>query len=375
MAQLGRALEWGSRGREFESRRPEFSTSLIKKLLIVRQDNIGDLVCTTPLIAGIRAKFPDLPISVLCTSYNCAVLERNPDVSAVFVYSKRSHHGSVLSLIRGSVQKVLLIWRLRRKRFDVVIAASTPCGARVTKLVRMINPARFLRSSEDGGGGDDLPPGEMLGRHEVERVWGLGKAIGLSGEPPAVRVYPDSARSAGLRTKFLSEGKATRLVAVHISSRKPSQQWPTLHFAKLLRELHRAEPSLGFLILWAPGSADQRGHSGDDEKARDLANELGGTVPVVFCPTPDLEGTIEALAACDFFIGSDGGAMHLAAACGLPVVALFGASDVQRWYPWTACREVLQAESREVRDIAPEKVAAAFARLAANQGAKNAGSK
>jgi len=345
----------------------------MNKLLIVRQDNIGDLVCTTPLIEGIRATFPNVHITVLCTSYNRAVLERNPYINRICAYAKRSHHGSIFSLVAGSIQKVLLIWQLRRECFDLVIAASTPCGKRVSDLVAMIKPARFLCSSENGDSADHVPASALEEMHEVERVWEIGKRMGLAGRAPGVRVYPDTARAKSLRGEFFREGG--RLVAVHISSRKPSQQWPARQFAELLRILFRQDTSLRFVVLWAPGGTDQLAHSGDDAKAKELEVFLDGSVPVVFQPTPSLEGTIEALAACDYFIGSDGGAMHLAAACGLPVVALFGASDTLRWYPWTPARRVLQAESKEVRDLSADKVAEAFLEILADQGAKNAGSK
>jgi len=56
------------------------------KILVVRRDNIGDLVCTTPLLHGLRKKYPEAYIAVLASSYNVQVLDRNPDVDEVFVF-------------------------------------------------------------------------------------------------------------------------------------------------------------------------------------------------------------------------------------------------------------------------------------------------
>jgi len=309
-------------------------------------------------------------VSVICTSYNRAVLERNPYMSEIFTYTKRSHHGSLRMLVAGSLQKTLLIWRLRNERFDVAIAASTPSSARINSLVGMITPRLFLRSADTAYKPGDIPAACFKGKHEVERVWEFGKTLGLSGDPPPVRVYPASQRPARLRDVFLGNfpARPSRLVAVHLSSRKASQKWPVLHFAELFRQLHRHDPSLAFVVFWAPGGAKNRCHPGDDDKAAALAENLNGSMPAVFHPTPNLQEKIDALAACDYFIGSDGGAMHLAAACGLPVVALFGYSSVNRWHPWTPQREVLQAHTKVTADIEPRQVAEAFLRLAESEG-------
>ncbi len=73
------------------------------------------------------------------------------------------------------------------------------------------------------------------------------------------------------------------------------------------------------------------------------------------------------LGACDIVVCADGGASHLAAALGKPVVCLFGDSDVRRWRPWGVPQRVLQPPTRKVSDIPPEDVAAALKSLAEEQ--------
>ena len=59
-----------------------------RKLLVIRRDNIGDLVCTTPLLRSLRQKYPEARIDALVTSYNEPILENNPDVDYVYAYTK-----------------------------------------------------------------------------------------------------------------------------------------------------------------------------------------------------------------------------------------------------------------------------------------------
>ena len=59
-----------------------------KSILIIRRDNIGDLVCTTPLIAALRKRYSKASIGVLANSYNAPVLDGNSDVDDLYAYSK-----------------------------------------------------------------------------------------------------------------------------------------------------------------------------------------------------------------------------------------------------------------------------------------------
>ena len=84
-------------------------------------------------------------------------------------------------------------------------------------------------------------------------------------------------------------------------------------------------------------------------------------VPVA---TPDLKTLIAALSLAGRVVCPDGGAMHLAAALGKPVVALFGDSPVNRWRPWGVPHRVVRPESRDLADLPLEPVLEAFQALA-----------
>ncbi|MDX2080328.1 MAG: glycosyltransferase family 9 protein [Terrimicrobiaceae bacterium] len=324
----------------------------LRKILVVRTDNIGDLVCTIPLIQGLRKTYPDSEIAVLANSYNRAVLDGHPDVDQVFAYTKRSHHESTGRLVRGSLAKIVTLARLRFRRFDIAIAAATPASDRTLRTLRVTGARDQLASTD-----------KMPGLHEVERVWHLGKSLGLDGPPPAARIYPRRGLLAEFDASIRRRLGPDRLpVAVHLSSRKPSQQWPTNHFVEFLHRTSKAHANLGFVLLWSPGESNDPAHPGDDRKAADVLREAAG-LPVVTCPTPTLPETIGALAACRMFFGSDGGAMHLAAGLGLPIVCLFGASSASQWHPWKTNHRLLQSPERDVTKIPPETVSDAVSDL------------
>jgi ADP-heptose:LPS heptosyltransferase len=116
------------------------------------------------------------------------------------------------------------------------------------------------------------------------------------------------------------------------------------------------------MLLWSPGPQDDSRHPGDDEAAATVQRiaEDSSVVPV---ETPDLRTLIAALSLADRVVCPDGGAMHLAAALGKPVVALFGDSPVERWRPWSVPHVIVRPESRNLADLTLEPVLEALATL------------
>lgn len=321
------------------------------RILVIRRDNIGDLVCTTPLLAALRQRFPSAWIGVLANSYNAPVLAGNPDLDEVLVYRKAKHRDSGESVFAVHLERLRSIRRLRRMAIDDVILAAPARQASAGRFARWIAPRRIL-----GGRDNPLP-------HEAQKVFAVLAAYGIDGTPPACKVVPEPARLARLRALLPAEWAGRPLVGVHISARKPSQRWPAQRYAALMGELHRRHGA-AFLLFWSPGAADNPLHPGDDDKAREIAAACAG-LPLLPLPTTELAELIAGLALSERVICSDGGAMHVAAGLGKPIVCLFGQSSAARWHPWGVPYELLQAKSMEVNDIAVADALAAYARLAA----------
>lgn len=307
------------------------------RILVIRRDNIGDLVCTTPLFEGLRRAQPNAFIAALVNTYNAEVLARNPALDAVYVYEKLKHRkGSLFSNLRGRAR---LSAELRRLKLDyVLVPAPTP---RTLRLAASLSPREIITPQ----------PLENDTRHEVERTYALGETFGVSDTPGPMRIFPDPTRQDEIRRR-IDPGP---FVAVHVSARRPAQRWPVERYAELLSELKKHSQ---VLLLWAPGAKDDPRHPGDDDMARALSGE--GVIPL---PTPDLATLIAALSLADRVICPDGGAMHIAAALGKPIVALFGDSPVERWRPWTIDHGVVRPDSRDLRQLPVTPVMNAYLAL------------
>ncbi len=339
----------------------------LKKIIVIRRDNIGDLICTTPLFSALRARFPDARIDALVNSYNRPVLARNPDIDHVYAYTKAKHreHGESVLGIYG--RRIRLMLGLRAQGYDCVVLANDGDTKRTLKLARWIAPRQVIGYGVPGEAIDrrlDTPlTVDPRHKHAVEIAFALLAPLGIAGTPPAMKLVPDPAILQ--RVRSLLEAKARRgdgpSIAIHVSARKVPQRWPTERFIALMQELH-ARCHARFVLLWAPGSSDNPMHPGDDDKADEIVAATAA-LPVLAHRTEHLDELIGGIAACDAMICSDGGAMHVGAALGKPIVCFFGNSDAARWRPWGVPYQLLQPPSLDVNDISVAEALVAYEQL------------
>lgn len=321
-------------------------------ILVIRTDNIGDLVCTTPLLSALRQRHPQAWIGVLANSYSAPVLAGNPDVDAVLVYRKAKHLAPGESVLAAHWSRLRQVIALRRRGIDLALLAAPAPQPSAARFGRWVGARQTLAAN-----------GTLREGHEVERVYrGLAAALSLPPEIPACRVVADAARVANLRARLPADWGPERVVGLHISARKPSQRWPLAAAAEMARRL--IEGGWRVLLFWSPGAEDDPRHPGDDTKAAAIVAAVADP-RLQPMPTHGLADLVAGIALCDLMVQADGGAMHVAAGLGKPIVCLFGDSDAERWRPWGVPHVVLQTPSREVADIGCEAVLAAITSLKA----------
>ena len=341
----------------------------LRRILVIRRDNIGDLVLTTPLIHALRMRHPGAWIGVLGNSYNTPVLASHPDIDELFAYDKAKHQPQRPRLaVYAETARLLL--HLRGLRIDLAILAGPGAQRQAARLARWVRPREVLGFVENGvpaGVTMPVPYGEGASLHEAEDVFRLGAPLGLV--PPAgpCVIAADAGESAAFRRALARLARdGDHFVAIHLSARRPLQRWPAERFAALARALgERGDVTV--VLLWAPGRPDDPRHPGDDAKAQEILAQLHGAIRCLPWPTTSLARLAGALAACDLMVCADGGAMHMAAALGVPVMALFGDSPARRWHPWGVRHELLQAPSGDVSAIEVDSVLAACQHMLAAQ--------
>ncbi|MCX8086124.1 MAG: glycosyltransferase family 9 protein [Rhodocyclaceae bacterium] len=337
------------------------------KVLLIRRDNIGDLVCTTPLFAALRKQFPDAFLAAFVNSYNADVLDGNPHLDAVYSYTKAKHRPPGKTVAGVYWDRLRLFWQLRRMRFDYAIIAGAHFLPRALRLARAVAPRHIIGFTETARPGiehidNGIPYTLERPMHEVEDLFRLLRPFGIEEPPGPLTVVASNSERERARALLASFGEGP-VIGLHISARKVLQRWPKEHFVELAHELRRRHGAR-MLLFWSPGSETNPLHPGDDEKAAWIV-ERTRDLPLVPFSTRRLSELMGGLAACDLVLCSDGGAMHIAAGLGKPIVCFFGNSDAARWHPWGVPYELLQKESRDVKDISVEEALAALERLRA----------
>jgi ADP-heptose:LPS heptosyltransferase len=340
------------------------------RILVVRRDNIGDLVCATPMLAALRERYPDAHIAALVNSYNAGVLSGNPAVDAVHAYTKLKHLDRGQTWLGAILARLTLHRALRRPAFDYVILGKSGFDRYGLAFARRIRPRRiigFAPADEPAAKAITVPvpPAPYNELHEVEVMMRLAAVLDVRAPPGPLRVYPAAAAVANWKARHpqLGRKERRRWVALHISAREPGRLWPTENWVQLASILAK-EHGAGVVLLWSPGAADNPRHPGDDDKAAAIASALEGE-SLVAARTERLEDLVAVLSLCDAFIGADGGALHIAAGLGLPMVALFENNPYKKkhWYPWKVPHQMVCPATRDIADIAVADVADAWARL------------
>ena len=337
------------------------------KILVIRHDNVGDLIITTPVFRALRERFPDAQIDALVNSYNFPILHNNPDLSHVHIYTKGKHRAPGDSLLMTHWRRFRLMLKLRSMHYDTVIVANWGYHPRLLRPAKWIAPASiigFVPARTKIPGITHGIPINTAPRHSVEKAFFLLRPLGIEGPPPPLRLVPDAEEKCRARDLLRSQpwfraDKTT--IGVHISSRKELQRWTWEQFSELIKRLH-AKTGCQFMLFWSPGDGNNRMHPGDDQAASAIVSDTAG-LPLLPYATEGLETLIGGLSVCEAMICSDGGAMHVGAGLGLPILCFFGDSVPQNWHPWGVPYELLHPPTRNVKDITVDDAEAAFERL------------
>ncbi len=176
------------------------------------------------------------------------------------------------------------------------------------------------------------PPGVHAACHLAAALAG---AVPAEDELPRPMLRPGAeARRNAQRWLQEQAGPDGALVVVHPGSGGEWKRWPASLFARLIRRLGKR----GARAVLLKGPAD-------DRACESVLSSLAGCSRPVVAAFESLESVAALIARADAFIGSDSGLTHLAAAVGVPTVALFGPTDPAVWKPLGKAVTVLRGKA------------------------------
>lgn len=290
-----------------------------RHILFVKLKHIGDVLLMTPSIRAAREAWPTSAIAALVPRGTEEILADNPDLDAVFVLDRagglRAAWRTLRDLRRFAPDLVLEMGQGDREAvFGWLSGARERAGYTPDDSHRWRRRLLTRMVPWDGR------------EHVVETNLDLLRALGIPARAsrPFLAVHPEirARMAADLRNAGLRPG--SRPIVVHAVSRWMFKAWPRACCAETIAALVR--DGLSVVLTSGPG-ADEVGASA---KIREQAG-----VPVIdLAGRTNLRELAAVLAEARLFLGVDSAPMHMAAALGVPVVALFGPSGEQSWGPW-----------------------------------------
>jgi len=285
----------------------------LHKTLIIRLSSVGDVVLSSPLVRALHGRFPDCQIDFLLKSEYADLMRDDPHLTRVLEFPADGTLGDLIRLRRliGSAHYDLIvdIHDSLRSRF---LCAGAPHVVRVNK--RKIARAlliRFKIDLYDRWGGS---PGVAERYIETGRRYG----VEADGAGPAL-FLPDGVAST-VTTMLDGEDLPPDSPCIGIcpSAKHANKMWPLEHFALAASQLAQSRDAAVLLF----GSAAERARC---ERIAQLSMELAPEVRVVnLAGWTSLLETAAAMDRCSVVITNDTGLMHIAAARGVQVVAIFG---------------------------------------------------
>lgn len=295
----------------------------VRRILVVATRQIGDVLLTTPLIHAARARWPQARIEVLGFQGTLGMVRGHPDVDGLIETPARPGWRGTLALVRR-------LWR----RYDLALV--TDAGDRAHLMGFVAAP---MRSGIIPAGGGSTWWKKLLLDHALVAAGDLG-AVHVTSEKQSLlapwlrdanntvpQVVPPTGAALPPQVQSQLTGGA---VVLHAPSMWPYKQWPIAHFEVLVKAL-LAEGRQVVLT----GSAGDR-----DQECIAPLRSLGAAPQLL-----DLSGQLDfnqlvtLFQGAALYIGPDTSISHLAAATGVPVIAIFGPTNPMRWAPWPARAE------------------------------------
>jgi heptosyltransferase-3 len=300
----------------------------VRKILVIKLRHIGDVLLTVPVFRALREHFGDARISALVNSGTQDVLEGNPLIDEILLF-ERAIKG--LSPAKRSQLEIAFLKGLREKRFDMTVDLT---GGDRPAILSFASGARYRLGwrPKKGFFGKRLlythlsdPEGKA---HMVLQNLHVVSRFGICTNDLSVDFHiPDTDRDQVKR--ILTENKVTNhttVAHIHPTSRWLFKCWNDEFMAGIITWL------LDRNITVVVTSSTETREMKKAKKILSLAGESPGLIDLCGKTTIKQLGAVSE--AADLFFGVDSAPMHIAAAVGTPVVALFGPSGAFNWGPW-----------------------------------------
>lgn len=286
------------------------------KVLIIKPSSLGDIIQSLPVLKALRDTFPVINIEWVISRNLKDILEGNPLVDRLIVFDKDSWK-RLKNIPETIKETAMLIKTLRAGHYDMVLD--------LQGLLRS-GFMTFLVSSPLKVGFENAREGSRLfynrkvladrAIHAVDRYLEIAKAAGAKAEEIGFSLYIDELARGKIKSLI---GGLRKYIVIVPSARWKTKRWPMGRFSALISRL-----SFPCVIT---------GSDADRKTVQQVADSADGNV-INLCGRTGLKELTALIAGAKAIVSNDSGPMHIGAALGVPVIALFGPTDPEKTGPY-----------------------------------------
>ena len=343
------------------------------KILILKPSSLGDVIHALPVLRLLKLHFRDAEIFWWIDSALAPLIEGDPDLAGIVRFERKrwgkpQHWLEMLHSIR---------W-LRAQNFDLVI--DLQCLARSGAFAWLARGKTLVGLDEvrEGARGfyDLAVPRKSFHTHAVDWYLSVLPPLGVPVHKNFTWLPERPQIADDVNQKWFSENSKlktqnSKLILLQPGARWKNKRWPANHFAELIRSLAGKFPTARFGILGDKG----------DQPLGEIISQAAPEKILNLCGATTLPEMIEIIRLGDLLITNDTGPMHVAAALGKPLVALFGPTEPRRTGPYGQLENVvllnlpcspclssrcaIEEKDKCLRDLSPARVLARVEKILA----------
>jgi heptosyltransferase-1 len=308
------------------------------KILIIKPSSLGDVIHALPFLHALKKSFPDSQIDWVISSSLKGILEDNPLISNLILLNKDAWK-SIKKLPDTLSELSSLRKTLRSRHYDMVIDLQ---GLLRSGLIAFSTPTTTKVGFADAREGSrffyDNKVKVDKNLHAVDKCLEVAKAVGAQVNKVCFPLHINSETKK--RAKALV-GNIKDYIVIVPSARWTSKRWPAEKFALLISKL--SEPCVivgskgdsriaGKIMKQLSPAIEGSACSGTKADAKRTGVQSDRVINL--CGKTDLKELTAVIAGAKAVVSNDSGPMHIAAALGKPVIAIFGPTDPEKTGPY-----------------------------------------
>lgn len=299
-----------------------------RRILVMRYRFIGDTLLMVPFLRNLRRACPDAVIDVLVAPNSGEVLRDCPYINELIMFdTTRKHRYENPTENSSGKGRRQSFWSyvklLRARKYDTVFVLKRSFSSAALAWLAGI-PERIGFNTEGRGFLLTQRVPYRSGVHETDCFLDVLQAAKIPVTDRHLESWWQSAEEERALNRMPDENG--RHVVLHLTSSNPAKQWPQTH-AQRLAEWLLNQPDVHVHALGAACDAPRY------EQLKQTLPDALQTKFHLHCGQLDLLSSMALLKKMSLVVGVDSGTLHMAAAVGTPVIALFGPMDEKRWTP------------------------------------------